>query len=64
MSIDFEWLEEKVFLRTLADQERKTLQKAITLENFNKGDVVIMQNEVGGTLYLHDGNTRPPDPER
>jgi len=52
MEIDFHWLEEKVFIRSLTGREREALQAAISIERFAKGDVVIMQQETGGRLYL------------
>jgi len=52
MDIDFNWLEEKIFSRSLTEAERTALQSSITIEQFAKGDVVIMQQETGGNLYL------------
>jgi len=52
MDIDFNWLEEKIFSRNLTEAERAALQSAITIEQFAKGDVVIMQQETGGNLHL------------
>jgi CRP/FNR family transcriptional regulator, cyclic AMP receptor protein len=52
MAIDFSWLEENIFSRRLTGQEREALQDAISIERFAKGDVVIMQQESGGRLYL------------
>jgi len=52
MGIDFKWLEDKIFSRNLSEQERDTLQRMITIERFAKGDVIIMQHDAGGRLYL------------
>lgn len=50
--IDFKWLEEKVFLRPLAEQEQKTLKDTVVLEYFTKGDIVTLRPEMGGVIYL------------
>lgn len=52
MRIDFKWLEEKIFLHALSEQEQTALQSLITIEHFAKGDVIIMQQEAKGKLYL------------
>jgi len=52
MSIDFKWLESKVFQRKLSGQDRKTLKGVMTAERFADGDVIIMENEDGGSLYI------------
>ena len=52
MDIDFNWLEEKIFSRILTDAERTALKSTMTVEQFTKGDVVILQQETGGKLYL------------
>jgi len=52
MSIDFKWLEEQVFQRKLEPQDRKTLKRVMTAARFASGDVIIMENEAGGNLYI------------
>lgn len=52
MKIDFEWLEEKVFSRELSQQDRKTLSRVMTVEEFETGDTIIMEHEKSGSLYL------------
>lgn len=52
MSIDFKWLEAKVFQRKLSGQDRKTLKGVMTCNRFADGDVIIMENGEGGSLYI------------
>jgi CRP-like cAMP-binding protein len=51
MSIDFEWLEQKVLVSELTDDERTALG-CIKEESFNKGENIISQGEAGGTLHI------------
>lgn len=50
--MDWEWLENRIFERTLTEDERSSLQVAIEQVEFAKGDRILVQNEPGGTLYL------------
>jgi len=52
MSIDFKWMEQKIFGRALTGEEEAYLQEAIETVTFRKGDSILVQNEPGGALYL------------
>jgi CRP-like cAMP-binding protein len=51
MSIDFKWLEQKVLFTELTDNERAALG-CIKEESFKKGERIITQGQIGGTLYI------------
>ncbi len=52
MSIDVAWLEDNVLRRKLTDEEKKKLAGVVEEVTFHKGDVIMKEGEVGGTLYL------------
>ena len=50
--MDWEWLENRIFERTLTADERNTLQAVIQQVEFAEGERIMVQNAPGGTLYL------------
>ena len=50
--MDWQWLETRIFERTLTKDERFTLQAVIQQVEFAKGDRILVQNEPGSALYL------------
>jgi CRP-like cAMP-binding protein len=50
--MDWEWLENRIFMRRLTADERNSLQTVIQQVAFAKDDRILVQNEPGGTLYL------------
>ncbi|HXH71295.1 MAG TPA: cyclic nucleotide-binding domain-containing protein [Mariprofundaceae bacterium] len=52
MNIDFHWLENRIFHRTLNDEEKRFLAGIIDLVEFQPGESILVQNEPGGALYL------------
>jgi len=52
MGIDFNWLEEHVFHRTLTEDEKCNLETFITIESFKNGTSMVVENEPAGALYL------------
>lgn len=51
-TINFKWLEKHVFQRELSAQDRKSLRGAMRKQSFACGDIIIMEKEQGGELYL------------
>jgi len=52
MGIDFNWLEEKVLLRQLDEEEKQLLENLIDVGEFEAGETILEQGEPGGVLYL------------
>ncbi|MDQ6957629.1 MAG: cyclic nucleotide-binding domain-containing protein [Mariprofundaceae bacterium] len=52
MAIDFNWLEEYIFHRTLTEDEKYNLETFITIETFKNGTSIVVENEPAGALYL------------
>lgn len=50
--MDWEWLENRIFERTLTEEERTGLQSVIQQVEFAEGERIMVQNEPGGALYL------------
>jgi CRP-like cAMP-binding protein len=50
--MDWEWLENRIFERTLTEDERNSLQSVIQRVEFAEGERIMVQNAPGGTLYL------------
>ncbi len=57
MEFDFEWLERKLFARTLTDTEKASFARAAEVVEFAKGETLLMQGVQGDALYLlHSGH--------
>jgi len=52
MSIDFEWLGKEILDRELSGKDRDALGNAITLMSFSRGEKIVSQGQLGGTLYI------------
>ncbi len=52
MKIDIEWLEERVFLCKLNDEDKELLGNLFEVLSYNVGDVVVRQGEPGGKIFL------------
>jgi len=52
MAIDFNWLEEHIFHRILTEDEKSNLETLITIESFENGTSIVVENEPAGALYL------------
>lgn len=52
MDIDFSWLEQRIFHRTLHPDEKAKLAETIQTFEFQPGESVLVQNEPGGALHL------------
>ena len=50
--MDWQWLENRIFERTLTADERSSLQEVIQQVQFAQGEQIMVQNSPGGTLYL------------
>lgn len=50
--IDFDWLEERIFHRTLSAEEKSHLSDIIEIAEFRPGETIVVQNETGGAIYL------------
>lgn len=50
--MDWEWLENRIFERTLTEDERSSLESVIQQVEFAEGDRIMVQNQPGGALYL------------
>lgn len=52
MGLDFTWLEENILLRKLDEQEKTLLGSLIQVVDYQKDDVIVSENQPGGTLYI------------
>jgi CRP-like cAMP-binding protein len=52
MNIDFEWLEDHVFHRHLDTGEHETLNKAMQVLEFKRGDILMTEGDQCDGLYL------------
>jgi len=52
MRIDFDWLEEHVFHRSLTDSEKSDIGQLITVHHYSAGEKFIVEKGIGGTLYI------------
>lgn len=50
--IDYRWIEEKVLLHKLYQEERALLAEILEVVEYQTGDEIIRQGEPGGWLYL------------
>ncbi|MDQ6961265.1 MAG: cyclic nucleotide-binding domain-containing protein [Mariprofundaceae bacterium] len=59
MSIDFQWIEEKITSRSISDEEKEALTEAVTITPLKQGGLLINQDEPGGKLHiLYQGSVR------
>ncbi|MDT8375319.1 MAG: cyclic nucleotide-binding domain-containing protein [Mariprofundaceae bacterium] len=52
MNIDIEWLEERVLLCKLNDEDRALVAGLFEVASYAKGDVIVAEGTAGGELYL------------
>jgi len=52
MKVDFDWLEEHVFHRSLTDSEKSCISQLITVHHYPAGEKFIIEKGIGGTLYI------------
>ncbi|HXH72575.1 MAG TPA: cyclic nucleotide-binding domain-containing protein [Mariprofundaceae bacterium] len=50
--IDYDWIEEKILLHKLHQEERNLLRETFEIVEYRTGDEIIRQGEPGGWLYL------------
>jgi len=50
--MDFDWMENTIFLRRLNDEERKLLSETLNIVEFEVGDNIVSQGQQGGTISI------------
>jgi len=50
--MDFDWMENTIFLHRLNDEERKLLSETLNIVEFGVGDNIVSQGQQGGTLSI------------
>ena len=52
MNIDIKWLEERVLLCKLGEEELKMVEGLFEVASYSDGDLILSEGEPGGELYL------------
>jgi len=52
MTLDIEWLEDRVFLTKIDSTDAKLIEKVTDIHTFKAGDEILEQGKPGGALYF------------